>query len=1016
MTYIKKIFFSLFLVLLSTIIVNCQTTKVYNDIDEEFKLAKEWYQKGDYSLANPIFKKYYLNQNIVSNFPQFVKTETSFYYLANALNLDDALVVDAAVKFIELSEAQVARQQMLCFVLAKYYFRQKEYYLAIEYFTKAGRENLTNQEIATLQFQKAYAYFATKQFKEAKVLFNSISQIPADANYIDANYYYGFISFFDKNYSQALKSFTIAEQDDLYKNVVPFYIAEIYYFLGDKEKALEISEKALTSNPPQIHELELKQLVGHLYFDKKEYEKALPYLETYVEKNDKVRREDLYQLSFCYYASKNWLKAISGFKQLGGKEDSLAQNSMYLLADAYLKTNQKSSARNAFLFCASNSSNAIQKEVSAFNYAKLSYELGYLDVAITEFKKFNSTYPKSSYANEALELLISALANTSNYKDALSLFENLPIKSESVKKIYPRILYSRATELINDRQIAEAEILLNKVLAAPYNQSQLTFTNFWKGELSYRNGKIDEAIGYINSYLSNPSINGEVSVTNAKYNLAYCYFKIGNYKEALSNFEFITKNIQLSSSKLEQDVFLRTADCYYMLRSYQNALKNYRRIIELNIETADYASIQTSIIAGALGNEKLKIETLENIPYQFPKSELVGEAYMELAKTFMANERFENAIVNLKEIIKIKKFQSLFPEAYLKLGISYFNLNKNQESLQYFKTLTKEYPNTAESDNSIEYIRNILVENQQTSAFINFMKENGKAISFSEEDSLSYTSAYLRFEAADSVNAITGLNAYLKSYPNGKYVLNAQFLLAEMFYNKKNFENALQAYQIIISKAPNNFAERSALQLARIYYFVKEDLANGEKYFAITKAIATQQENRLEAMRGLLRCQYKLKNWNNAVTNAQELLLEKGIATDDKMMANLIIAKQSQDNNKLDEALSAYKQVISLGKTEYSAEANYRIAEIYFAQNNFKDAEKNAFDCIKKFGSYNYWLVKSYLLLGDIYFKQNDLFNAEATFKSIAENSTIAELKAEANKKLAMVIDEKNKVNKVESN
>ncbi len=1016
MFYIKKIVLSLCLVISSSIIVNSQTTKVYNDFDEEFKLAKEWYQKGDFSLAYPIFKKYYQNQNIASNYPQFVKTETSFYYLANALNLDDGLVVDAAVKFIELSEAQVARQQMLSFVLAKYYFRQKEYYSTIEYFTKSGTENLSNLEIATLQFQKAYAYFATKQFKEAKILFNSISQIPSDANYIDANYYYGFICFFDKNYSQALQSFTIAEQDALYKNVVPFYIAEIYYFLGDKEKALEISEKALLSNSTQVYELELKQLVGHLYFDKREYEKALPYLATFVEQNDKVRREDLYQLSFCYYATKDWLKAINGFKQLGGKEDSLAQNSMYLLADSYLKTNQKSNARNAFLFCASNSSNAIQKEVSAFNYAKLSYELGYLDIAITEFKKFNNIYPKSSYYNEALELLISALANTSNYRDALSLYENLPLKSESIKRVYPRILYSRATELINDRQIVEAEILLNKVLTAPYNQLQLTFTNFWKGELNYRNGKMEEAIEYIKRYLNNSSINGEVSITHAKYNLAYCYFKIGNYKEALSNFEFITKNIQLSSSKLEQDVFLRTADCYYMLRSYQNALKNYRRIIDLNLETADYASIQTSIIAGTLGNEKLKIETLENIPYQFPKSELVGEAYMELAKTYMANENFENAIVNFKEIIKNKKFQNLFPEAYLKLGIANFNLNKNQESLHYFKTLIKEYPNTTESDNSIEYIRSIFIENQQATAFINFMKESGKAISFSEEDSLSYVSAYLRFEAADTVNAVSGLNSYLKNYPNGKFVLNAQFMLAETYYNKKNFENALQAYQTIVAKYPNSYAERSALQTARIYYFEKIDYNNGEKYFAITKSIATQQENRLEAMRGLLRCQYKLKNWEYAVSNAQELLLEKGIATDDKMMANLMMAKQSQDKNKLDEALSSYKQVLNLGKTEYSAEANYRIAEIYFIQKNFKDAEKNAFDCIKKFGSYNYWLVKSYLLLGDVYFKQNDLFNAEATFKSISENTTIAELKTEAKNKLALVIEEKNKVNKVESN
>jgi nitroimidazol reductase NimA-like FMN-containing flavoprotein (pyridoxamine 5'-phosphate oxidase superfamily) len=62
----------------------------------------------------------------------------------------------------------------------------------------------------------------------------------------------------------------------------------------------------------------------------------------------------------------------------------------------------------------------------------------------------------------------------------------------------------------------------------------------------------------------------------------------------------------------------------------------------------------------------------------------------------------------------------------------------------------------------------------------------------------------------------------------------------------------------------------------------------------------------------------------------------------------------------------------------------------------------------------SYWVTKSYVLLGDIYLKQKDLFNAEATYKSVVDNATIAELKAEAQQKLDAVLEEKNKTNKVE--
>jgi hypothetical protein len=41
------------------------------------------------------------------------------------------------------------------------------------------------------------------------------------------------------------------------------------------------------------------------------------------------------------------------------------------------------------------------------------------------------------------------------------------------------------------------------------------------------------------------------------------------------------------------------------------------------------------------------------------------------------------------------------------------------------------------------------------------------------------------------------------------------------------------------------------------------------------------------------------------------------------------------------------------------------------------------------------------LLLGDIYLQQKDYFNARATYKSVAENATIPELKKEAEAKLA---------------
>ena len=305
---------------------------------------------------------------------------------------------------------------MMSFHLGEYYFRKQNFPKAAQQYEQTNIANLSNKEIADMKFHQGYSYFTMQKFAQAKPLFNTIRTMKDDPNYMDANYYYGFLSFRDRQYGEALESFKIVENEKDYATVVPYYIAQIYYIQGKKDEALKYAETKIKAGKSQYYDLELKQMIGHAYFERKEYDKGLPYLEDYVSKSTKVRREDLYELSYSYYKANKLTKAIDGFKQLSGKEDSLSQNAMYLLGDAYLKTNQKSNARNAFLFCASNSSDKKQQEISKYQYAKLSYELGYQDEALNSLKSFLNDYPNSTYNTEAKDLLVSVLTNTNNYR------------------------------------------------------------------------------------------------------------------------------------------------------------------------------------------------------------------------------------------------------------------------------------------------------------------------------------------------------------------------------------------------------------------------------------------------------------------------------------------------------------------------------------------------------------------------------------------------------------------------
>lgn len=976
-----------------------------------FNQAKEYYQKEYYSLAYPIFKELnaQLRETDRSNNALHYQ-EIRYYTIVCALKQNEAGAVDAAKEYVDLDD-NAARVQMMSYHLAEYEFRHKDYYQAISYYEKIDVEHLSNREIADLKFHQGYAYFNLERYDVAKPLFNTIRQLPKDPNYIAANYYYAYIAFNDHQYNEALAGFKVAENEKEFTAVTPYYIANIYYNTNQKDKALQYAEEKLKKGG-QLYDVDLRQLVGHAYFEKQDYAKALPYLQEYVNRSKKVRREDLYELSYSFYKIGNYAKSIEGFRQLGGKEDSLAQNAMYLLGDAYLKTGQKANARNAFLFSTSNNSNDYQREVSSFNYAKLSYELGYQDVALTELQRFLAGYPASAFNNEAKELLVAVLANTNNYKDALTLLESMSSPSENAKRQYPKILYGRATEMVNDGLLVSANELLNKALKAPYNEQVLPYINFWKGEISFRLDQTDEAVRYYFEYLKSGVVNGEINPGNAKYNLGYCFLKKENFKQALGFFEQVAQTPRINAAQVQQDAYIRSADCYYMSRDFKKAVSMYDQVLNFSWASSDYATFQKAMVAGVSnGNEKIRL--LQSIPRVYPTSALVPDANLEIANAYLADEKYRESIPYLKNVVTATSGEVLKPRALLKLGIAWYNLDNNKEALSQYNQLLTQYPNAVEAEEALENARSIYVEEGRTSEYVAFAKTLGKEVSTSQEDSLAYAEAEIQM-GSNADAALTRFESYLTRFPQGKYALEANYYKSEIYFNRKDWPKAAEGYEAVAARVPNKFGEKSLLQAARLNFFEIKNYEKAEQYFTKLKEFASSQENKLEAMRGLLRSQFQLKKWSAGADNAKDLLAQKGSSTDDKVLANFALAKAALADNQYDVAIGYFRSVVAMNKAAYGAESRYGIANCLYQQDKLKEAEKAAFDVVNKAGSYAEWVTRAYILLGDIYFREKDYFNAKATFQSIVQHAEIAELKTEAQQKLDKVLEAERNDSKVE--
>ena len=80
---------------------------------------------------------------------------------------------------------------------------------------------------------------------------------------------------------------------------------------------------------------------------------------------------DIYELGYCYYSNGDYEKAIANFNKVINLDDSLAQNANYHLAACFIKTGNKSSARNAFQLASKKDFNPKIKNAATYDAAFL---------------------------------------------------------------------------------------------------------------------------------------------------------------------------------------------------------------------------------------------------------------------------------------------------------------------------------------------------------------------------------------------------------------------------------------------------------------------------------------------------------------------------------------------------------------------------------------------------------------------------------------------------------------------
>lgn len=1005
-----------------------QETAIYKDDQKTFKRGMHFFEQKLFGKAQEEFDK------VVAHQPTFADKDVPMYILQaelhaglSALYLEQPDAEKRLLYFIERYEPNpVATRARLA--IGDYYYNQRDYDLAIKYLSQVSKSELNNDEIIEVKFKLGYCYFVKKKFNRAGSYFRQTKETKTQF-YYPSNYYYGIISFYDKKYDEALKSFERATKSRRYSKVVPVYLAQIYFAKGNYDKVIQYGEPIVDDNTVRERQM-VEQLLGQAYFEKGMYDKALPRLENYVRKTPKVTKESMYQLAYTQYKTGQFKDAISNFEQLNSLNSKLGQSALYYMADALLKTNKKSKARQAFQRASQMNFDAKMKEDALINYAKLSYELGFDNEAINALRTIQTS---SDYYAEAQNLMSEVFLNTRNYDQALATIRQINPTENKLKETWQKLAYFRGLQYFNEDNHPKAIELFNESLARPINRETKALAYFWKAESFYKTDQYDQSIS---EYMKFNSAAKEVSRLPANssmgvgyYGLGYNYIKKDNYALAGKFFSQAVATIRPKLNSINDkyvtnfvypDALLRAGDCYIYERKYENAKDYYDVIIRQQYPNQDYAMYQKSLIHGLQSKPFEQVALLDKLVERFPASLYADDAIYTKGNTLLNMDRKQLATESYQYLLSNYPNSDKARRAELKLGLIAYSLGRDEEALNYYKGVFRADPQSEEAQDALAAIKEIYISGGNPDGYFDFVNTvQGFNLGDYERDSLMYKAAEIKFENRDLNGAISAYTSYLQRFPSGNNSLKAHFYRGEALFDLKRYQEALPDYDYVARSSSPAYAETANHRAANITYYNEDarDFNAAATYYERLETIASTQELLFEAQQNGLRASYYAGDLAVVPTKADKLMQNPRATPADHAEANYFKGKALLQQKKYTEALTAFDKNIELsGDDSRAAESRYWKAFIAYKNRNLDKAMDLCFDVNKKSPNHTYWVVKAFILLSDIYAEKDNLFQAKATLQSIVDNyNGDQDLLNEAKQKLQNVINAEQGRSKIQS-
>ena len=887
--------------------------------------------------------------------------------------------------------------------LAQAYYACGDCYAMADMMGDVDVEALPDEELERTVVSYGMALAELGRLDEARVQLRTA--LLMGGRYTDmAKFALAWTDYADGRYDEAVEGFTAVEQVPELSDRALFYKAEAALEQGDYATALARAEEYLETareagrldDSAETIAGEMKRVRGEALFGVGRYEESALQLEEYLSVEENPVREALFRLGLAHYNSGEYLRApevLAMVDKSGTADDAVAQCAELYSGLSYLKLGDVTRACMSFERASAMTADESLRQQAMYNHIAALHASGNDPFAagVTVAERFLNTYPTSSWAKKVGAYLVETYLNTRNYDAALQSIAKIDHPDDALMEARQKLLCRAGQEAFAGGDLDRAKGLLTEAIGmGNYDRDTRAEALFWRGEALYRQGKLDEArTDFVACLAQNAT--GRTALL-ARYGMAYCYFRQGNWNEAYKQFDrfFSTQGVATQTDNATRaDVWARKGDCLFQTRRYADAIAAYDKALSIDPETSDQAIYQKAFAQGLLGRYRDKVATLDDLLRHFPASDYADDALFEKGRSYVQLEQLTEALGAFRQLVQRYPRSSYAPRAESEIALLYYQTGRTAEAINTYKHVITAYPGSEEASVAMRDLKSLYVEENQVESYVEFASQTKGMVTVevTEHDSLTYTAAEQLYVRGETQKAREALDKYLTQFPTGAYALNAHYYLGLIYRKQNKYDQAMQHLRRVAETPGCRYCEDATRMVADMAYDHK-DYAQALAAYKNLKSMTSRPDVRLHAQTFGVRAAWILSDWDTVISEVGTFVGDKGLAPETAIEMRYYRAKACLSRQQNDTALADLTVLAKDTRTTYGAEAKYLLAQLYFDTGQSSKAEKEVQDYISTSTPHTYWLARSFILLADVYMSSGRDVEARQYLLSLRQNYT----------------------------